>query len=54
MKISALLWSKIYQYECLTDKERLSSGESQVIEQAKFTYSLLSKELEKQTKLIKY
>ena len=51
-KISALSSRKIDIYEYVTDEEILSSNQRQVIEQAKFTYSLLGKAFEKQTKTI--
>ena len=38
--------------EYLTGKEILPSDQNRVIEQAKFTYSLLGKAFEKQTKMI--
>ena len=42
-------WSgKIDKYEYLTGEEILSSGLSQIIQQAKFTYSPLGKVFEKQ------
>ena len=46
-KISALSSGKIDKYEYLTGEEILPSNKQQVIEQAKFTYSLLGKTLEK-------
>ena len=51
-KISALSSGKIDQHECLTGEEILPFGQRRVIEQAKFTYSLLGKTLEKQIKTI--
>ena len=42
-KISVLLSGKINKYEHLTGKEILPSDQSRIIEQANFTYSLLSK-----------
>ena len=48
-KISALLSWKIGKYEFLTGEEILHSNRRQIIEQAKFTYSLFRKALEKQT-----
>ena len=51
-KISALSSCKIDNYEYLTGKEILPFNQQQVIEQAKFTYSLLGKAFEKQTKTI--
>ena len=52
-KISALSSGKIEKYEYLTSEEVLPSNQQQIIEQAKFTYSLLEKAFEKQTKAIK-
>ena len=43
---------KIDKYEYLTGKEILPSNQQQIIEQAKFTYSLLGKAFEQQTKTI--
>ena len=51
-KISALSSCKIDQYKYLTDEEILPSNQKQIIEQAKFTYSPLGKDFEKQTKTI--
>ena len=51
-KISALSSGKIDKYEYLTGEDILPSGQQQVIEQAKFTYSPLEKAFEKQTKTI--
>ena len=51
-KISALSSGKTDKYEYLTGEEILSSNQQQIIEQAKFTYSLLGKAFEKQTKTI--
>ena len=51
-KISALPSGKIHKYEYLTDEEILPSDQQQIIEQAKFTYSLLGKAFEKQIKTI--
>ena len=42
-KISALPSRKIDKYEYLTGEETLPSNQKQIIEQAKFTYSLLEK-----------
>ena len=42
-EISALSSGKIDKHECLTGKEILPSNQKQIIEQAKFTYSLLGK-----------
>ena len=49
-KISALSSGKIDKYEYLTGEEILPSNQKQIIEQAKFTYSPLGKDFEKQTK----
>ena len=51
-KISALSSGKIYKYEYLTGEDILPSYQQQIIEQAQFTYSLLGKVSEKQTKRI--
>ena len=51
-KISALSSGKIDKYEYLTGEEILPSDQSRIIEQAKFTYSPLSKAFEKQIKTI--
>ena len=51
-KISALSSGKIHKYEYLTGEEILPSDQQQIIEQAKFTYSLLGKAFEKQIKTI--
>ena len=53
-KMSALSSGKINKYEYLTGDEILPSNERQIIKQAKFTYSLLGKALEKQRKTIEY
>ena len=42
-KMSVLSSGKINKYEHLTGKEILPSDQSRIIEQANFTYSLLSK-----------
>ena len=52
--ISALSSGKIDKYELFTGEEILPSDQSRIIEQAKFTYSLLSKAFEKQMKAIEY
>ena len=52
-KVSALSSGKIDKYEYLTGEEILPSNQQQIIEQAKFTYSLLGKAFEEQTKTIK-
>ena len=49
-KISALSSGKIDKYEYLTCKEALPSDQNRIIEKAKFTYYLLGKAFEKQTK----
>ena len=49
---SVLSSGKIDKYEYLIDKETLSSVQSRIIEQAKFTYSPLVKAFEKQIKTI--
>ena len=46
-KISALLSDKIDKYEYLASEEILSSNQSQIIEQAKITYSPQGRALEK-------
>ena len=51
--MSALSSGKIDKYEYLTGEEILPFNQQQVIEQAKFTYSPLGKDFEKQTKTIK-
>ena len=51
-KISALSSGKIHKYEYLTGEDILLSNQQQIIEQAKFTYSLLGKVFEKQIKTI--
>ena len=51
-KISALSSGKIDKYECLTNDEILPPDESRIIEQAKFTYSPLSRTFKKQIKAI--
>ena len=51
-KISALSSGKIDKYEYLTNDEMLPPDESRIIEQAKFTYSPLSRTFKKQIKAI--
>ena len=51
-KISALSPGKIDKYEYLTGEEIFLSDQGSIIEQAKFTYSSLSKAFEKQIKTI--
>ena len=46
-KISALSSGKIHKYEYLNGEDILPSNQQQIIEQAKFTYSLLGKTFEK-------
>ena len=50
-RISALSSGKIDKYEYLTGEEILTSNQKQIIEQAKFTYSPLGKDFEKQKQL---
>ena len=52
-KISALSSGKIDKYDYLTGEEILPIDQRRAIEQATFTYSLLGKASEKQTKTIK-
>ena len=49
---SALSSGKSDKYEYLTGDDILPSNQQQMIEQTKFTYSLLGKAFEKQTKTI--
>ena len=51
-KISALSSKKFDKYKYLIGEEILPFNRQQIIEQAKFTYSLLGKAFEKQTKTI--
>ena len=51
-KISALSSNKFNKYEYLTGEEILPSNQKQIIEQAKFTYSLFGRAFEKQIKTI--
>ena len=51
-KLSALSSGEIDKYEYLTGEEILPSNQSQITEQAKFTYSPLGNALEKQTRTI--
>ena len=51
-KISALSSGKIHKYEYLTGEDILPSNQQQIIEQTKFTYSLLGKAFKKQIKTI--
>ena len=48
-KISALTSGKIHEYEYLTGEDILPSNQQQIIEQTKFTYSLLGKVLKQKT-----
>ena len=50
--ISTLSSDKIDKYEYFTGKEILPSNQNQMIEKAKFTYLLIGKTFEKQTKTI--
>ena len=52
-KISSLPWGKINKYEYLTGDQLLPFNQKQIKEQAKFTYSPLSKTFQKQIKIIK-
>ena len=51
-KVSALSSGKIDKYEYLTAEKILPSDQRRVTEQAKFTYYLLGKALEKEGKTI--
>ena len=51
-KISSLSTGNTKKYEYLTGEEVLPSNQQKIIEQAKFTYSLLGKAFEKQIKTI--
>ena len=51
-KISALSLGKTHKYECLAGEDILPSNQQQIIEQSRFTYSLLGKAFEKQIKTI--
>ena len=51
-KISALSSCKIHKYEYLTGEDILPPNQQKIIEQAKFTYTLLEKDFEKQIKTI--
>ena len=51
-KISSLSLNKFNKYEYFTGEEISPSNQKQMIEQAKFTYSLLGKTFEKQIKTI--
>ena len=52
VKILPLSSGKIHKYEYLTCEDILTSNQQQIIEQAKFTYSPLGKDFEKQIKKI--
>ena len=52
-QLSALSSSKLHKYEYLTGEDILPSNQQEIIEQARFTYSLLGKAFEKQMKTIK-
>ena len=45
-------YQQIEKYEYLTCEETLPSDQNRIIEKAKFTYYLLGKAFEKQTKII--
>ena len=49
-KVSALSSGKIHKYEYITGED--ISNQQQIIEQAKFTYSLLRQAFEKQIKIV--
>ena len=51
-KVSVLSSGKIDKYEYLTAQKILPSDQRRVVEQAKFTYYLLGKALEKEGKTI--
>ena len=51
-KISDLSSGKLHKYEYLTGEDILPSNQQQIIEQTKFTYSLLGKAFDKQIKTI--
>ena len=51
-KIFVLSSGKTDKYEYVTGEEILPSNQQQIIEQAKFTYSLLGKAFQKQIKTI--
>ena len=53
-KIPALSSCKIDKYDYFSGKEILPSNQGQILEQAKFIYSLLGKAFEKQIKTIKH
>ena len=49
-KVSVLSWSKINKYKYLTGEKILPYNQTQIVEQAKFTYSSLGKAFGKQIK----
>ena len=51
-KIPTLSSGKICKYEYLTGEDILPSNQQQIIEHARFTYSLLGKAFEKQIKTV--
>ena len=51
-QLSALSSDKLHKYEYLTGEDILPSNQQEIIEQARFTYSLLGKAFEKQMKTI--
>ena len=51
-KVSALSSGKLHKYEYLTGEDILPSTQQQIIEQTKFTYSLLGKAFDKQIKTL--
>ena len=51
-KTSALSSGEIRKYDYLTGEDIVPSNQQQIIEQAKFTYSPLGKDFEKQIKAI--
>ena len=51
-KISALSSGKLHKCEYLTGEDILPSNQQQIIEQTKFTYSLLGKAFDRQIKTI--
>ena len=51
-KISVLSSGKLHEYEYLTGEDILPTNQQQIIEQTKFTYSLLGKAFDKQIKTI--
>ena len=51
-KTSTLVSGKTHKFEYLTSEEICSSDQNRIIERVRFTYSLLEKSLEKQTKTV--